>query len=163
MYRKILVPVDGSPLGEAALEHAARVARAFGSKLILLQVATSVPIATADPMVATGAEVAITLESMDAAEDDAEEYLGQLSGYPILEGLTVSTTVLRGAPAEEIVRYAQAERVDMIAMSTHGRSGLGRLVFGSVADEVLRRAGVPILLVRPLPEHEKGEPREGGL
>lgn len=162
MYREILVPLDGSTLGEAALEHAAQVGRAFGSKLILLQVATSVPIAAADPMIATGAEVAITLESMEAAEDDAEEYLAQVSRYPILEGLTVSTMVLRGAPAEEIVRYAQAEGVDMIAMSTHGRSGLGRLVFGSVADEVLRGAGVPILLVRPLHGHEKDEPR-GGL
>ncbi len=150
MYRRLLVPLDGSTLAEAALPHAIAVARRFEARLTLLQVAATVPMAAAvDPLGAGGVEAALAVEAVEAAEKAAWEYLHQVAQRPEMEGLPVEVEVTRGRPAAEIIRQARERKVDLIVMSTHGRSGLGRLVFGSVADEVLREAGVPILLIRP--------------
>ncbi len=150
MYRRILVPLDGSDLAEAALPHATAMAGRFGASLTLLQAVTTLPMATAvDAGAAAGAEAMISVDALEASEEAAQEYLNQLSHRPELEGIQIRKRVVRGRPAREIVRTAQEEGIDLIVMSTHGRSGLGRLVFGSVADQVLRESGVPILLVRP--------------
>jgi len=152
MYRHILVPLDGSDLAEAALPHAAAVARRFGATLALLQVVTTLPTTAAIDMGATGAaDAAMSVEALEASEQAAHEYLDQVARRQELGDIQMQTTVVRGRPAREIVRLAQGEGVDLIVMSTHGRSGLGRLVFGSVADQVLRESGIPILLVRPRP------------
>ncbi|MGE5618733.1 MAG: universal stress protein [Sphingomonadaceae bacterium] len=150
MYHRILVPLDGSPLAEAALPHATAVARRFNASLILLQVVPTLPTATTvDTVAGAGAEAVIALEAIEATERAAVEYLEEVARRPELAGLHVEVEVVRGRPAREIVRRARDGKADLIVMSTHGRSGLGRLVFGSVADEVLRDAGVPILLIRP--------------
>ncbi len=150
MYRRILVPLDGSPLAEAALPHAIGAARCFGSSITLLQVATPITMATAiDPLTATGADAALAMESVDASEQAAVDYLAEVARRPEFQGIPVQTEVVRGSAAPEIIRRAKAGDVDLIAMSTHGRTGIGRLVFGSVADQVLREAGLPILLIRP--------------
>lgn len=150
MYRRILVPLDGSSLAEAAIPHAVGVARCFGSSITLIQVVSPITAATAiDPLTASGAEAELALESVEAGEDAAAEYLAGVARMPDFRGMQVQTEVVRGGAAPEIVRRAKAGDIDLIAMSTHGRTGLGRLVFGSVADEVLRDAGLPILLVRP--------------
>jgi len=93
-------------------------------------------------------DAAIAMEAMEEDEEDAAEYLDKVAHRPDLAGIPVQTEVVRGTPAMEIVRKAKAGDADLIAMSTHGRSGLGRLMFGSVADQVLREAGMPILLIR---------------
>ncbi len=150
MYHRILVPLDGSPLAEAALPHAAAIARRFGAGITLLQVVSTLPVTTAVDAAATaGAEAMLAMEAIEATEQAAHDYLEEVARRPELEGISFRLRVVRGSPAREIVRLAQEERAELIVMSTHGRSGLGRLVFGSVADQVLREAGIPILLVRP--------------
>ncbi|MBI2166345.1 MAG: universal stress protein, partial [Chloroflexi bacterium] len=79
----------------------------------------------------------------------AQTYLDWTAKALRQRGVEVEGVLRRGLPAREIVRYAREEGADIIAISTHGRSGLGRLVFGSVADQVLRESGRPILLIRP--------------
>ncbi len=150
MYRRILVPLDGSTLAEAALPHAVAVARRFEASLTLLQVVTTLPVAAAiDAGATAGAETVMSVEALEASEQAAHEYLDQVTQRRELGDIPVQAKVVRGRPAREIARLARGEGVDLIVMSTHGRSGLGRLVFGSVADQVLRESGIPILLVRP--------------
>jgi nucleotide-binding universal stress UspA family protein len=153
MYERILVPLDGSALAEEVLPHAVQVARcAEGAEMTLIQVvATVTMVAATDPMAASGAEAAVAMQATDAAEEEAAAYLREVAARPELQGIPVQTVVTRGSAAREIIRYAQENGIDLISMSTNGRSGLGRLVFGSVADEVLREAGIPILLIRPRP------------
>jgi nucleotide-binding universal stress UspA family protein len=79
----------------------------------------------------------------------AEEYLARIQARLTKEGLSIETKVLTGRPAETITDFAQRERVDLIALATHGRSGVSRWVFGSVADRLVRSSSVPVLLVRP--------------
>jgi nucleotide-binding universal stress UspA family protein len=153
MYKRILVPLDGSSLAEEVLDHAAEAARcAEGAELILIQVVSTVTmVAATDPMAASGAEAAVAMQATEEAEEEAATYLREVVARPELRGIPVQIVVTRGSPAREIIEYAQGNGIELIAMSTNGRSGLGRLVFGSVADQVLRESGIPILLIRPLP------------
>lgn len=153
MYHRILVPLDGSPLAEVALPHAAAVARRFEASITLIQVVSITPVATSvSPLAGSGTEAILAMEALEASEEAARDYLGQVAKRPELEGIPVQVEVARGSPAQEIIRRAHQGDIDLIVMSTHGRSGLVRLVFGSVADQVLRQAGVPILLIRPKQE-----------
>jgi nucleotide-binding universal stress UspA family protein len=90
----------------------------------------------------------IEVEDLEARRIDAEEYLAPLAVELRGKGVRVTTAVRRGAPAEEIVAAALEAGADLIAMSTHGRGGLGRIIFGSVAQAVLRQAHVPVFLLR---------------
>jgi nucleotide-binding universal stress UspA family protein len=138
----VVVPLDGSPVAETVLPFIIEIAGPLDMDVVLLRVVQ--PIA---PVVLEGA----TATSFDDAETrriDAEEYLAALAAEVRAKGVRVETRVRRGEPAGEIVAGAREVRADLIAMSTHGRSGLGRLVFGSVAEAVLRRAGVPVFLLR---------------
>jgi nucleotide-binding universal stress UspA family protein len=90
----------------------------------------------------------VVVEDVEARQIDAEEYLAPLAVELRNKGVRVETRVRRGQPADEIIAAARATGADLIAMSTHGRSGLGRLVFGSVAEAVLRQAGIPVFLLR---------------
>jgi len=147
MKRTILVPLDGSAQAETVLPHAMAAARATNSTLTLLQV-----IASSSMLEATVWPVGVPAGSMiDSAEERrmAYAYL-QTTASKLHDGeVEFATQVLEGDPATEIVRRAQAGgEVRMIAMATHGRSGIGRWVFGSVAEKVLHGAPVPLLLVR---------------
>ncbi len=137
MYKKILVPLDGSKLAEAVLPHVREMAKILDAELILLRVALAHPLPGIDPI---EAEVRVV--------EEATAYLEEMEGRLKGEGLHVSTAVRYGRAAEEILEHAKDNRVDLIAMSTHGRSGLGRLLMGSVAETVLRHASVPVFLVR---------------
>jgi nucleotide-binding universal stress UspA family protein len=79
----------------------------------------------------------------------SEEYLARIKARLTKEGLDVETRVLTGRPAETITDFAQREKVDLIALATHGRSGVSRWVFGSVADRLVRSLSIPVLLIRP--------------
>lgn len=139
MYKKILVPLDGSELAEEVLLHVREMAKILGSELVLVRVALAYPLPGIDPI---EAEVKV-VEEVTAYLEEVEKRLRH-------EGLHVSTAVRYGRAAEEILEHARDHRVDLIAMSTHGRSGLGRLLMGSVAETVLRHASVPVFLVRAL-------------
>ena len=134
MYGTILVPLDGSHLAERALPYARRLAAASGSRLVLLWVLRAPGAAAAgDPL----REV--------APRREAAAYLQGIAGQ---QGPTpVETVVLEGDAAPAIVDAAARAGAGLIVMSTHGRSGLGRWLYGSVADAVVRHAGVPVLLV----------------
>jgi nucleotide-binding universal stress UspA family protein len=142
-YQRILVPLDGSALAEGALRHAEALAAHFGAHLVLIRV----PVLPTYAYAST--ELAYSIEAeLDAAAGEAAAYLADLAGRLAQRGLSAESVVEWGPVAETIIDYAQGHGVDLIVMSTHGRSGLGRWVYGSVADKVLRAAGVPVLLVR---------------
>lgn len=143
MYERILVPLDGSTLAEAALVHARAMARQFECKVILLRVVVS-PYAIAAPD--------LILAGYDDGQENfikaAQEYLQGVAIDLQASGLQVTTRICEGPVAEAIIDHARDEKVDMIVMSTHGRGGLSRWVYGSVADRVLQAAPCPVLLVR---------------
>lgn len=146
MYKKILVPLDGSELAEQVLPLVIEIAKGAGSEIILLRV-PDVPIYETMMTVPE-----FNTQVREQAEREAREYLAQLSGDLREKGLRVRTHIaLAGAVYYTILQTAKEFGVDVIAMSTHGRSGLARLVMGSVADDVVRHADLPVLLVRPQP------------
>jgi nucleotide-binding universal stress UspA family protein len=137
--RTLMVPLDGSTLAEAALAPAIEFARENEATLVLVRAAEAHPMPGADP---TEAQVQVVRK--------AEEYLEGVSARVKEAGLTrVETSVWYGPPAEAIVDCARFRKADLIVMSTHGRSGVGRLVLGSVAETVLRATHTPIFLLRP--------------
>jgi nucleotide-binding universal stress UspA family protein len=145
--RRILVPLDGSALAEQALPLAATLARQAGASLILLQSTGWARAAVADyPAFFAGGLGADHL--LEQAEESARAYLAQVSRRLGEQGLTVQLEVTPEPAADAILAGAAAQQADLIVMSTHGRGGLGRWVYGSVADRVLRLATLPVLLVR---------------
>jgi nucleotide-binding universal stress UspA family protein len=137
--KRILVPLDGSLLAESALEPAIALACEHDAELVLLRAAEARSLPMADPTVA----------QVNAVRT-AEEYLAGVRARISRSGASrVETTVWYGAPAAVIVDAARFRQADLIVMSSHGRSGLGRLVLGSVAETVQRATHVPLLLIRP--------------
>lgn len=149
MFNRILVPLDGSDLAEAALPSAEELARKFHSRIVLMQVVDFPPPTLPDePGMMTPIQPEILDEAAEAEALHAEQYLATLCDRLNKDGLSATYHVARGNPADEIINYAKERSMDLIAMSTHGRSGLASLVFGSVAHEVLRHSRTPILLIR---------------
>lgn len=147
MFNKILVCLDGSPLAEQILPHASAQTERFGSKMVLLQV-----ISARGTISAPGIEampIPVPLDQMPQDEAAAKQYLEGLAQPLRHKGLDVECLTLIGSPGERIVKYAEENDFDLVALATHGRSGLGRLVFGSVADHIIRNSGRPILLIKP--------------
>lgn len=144
-YRRILVPLDGSGFAEVAVPHATEIARRIQATVILVQVVPPYPLTFMGETTA----VPQLEELQRQMRQQAEEYIQARAGELRAMHLDVKGLVVEGAPvAAQIVDLAQAESVDLIVMSTHGRSGLGRWVYGSVAGKVLRGAHCPVLLVR---------------
>jgi nucleotide-binding universal stress UspA family protein len=142
MYKRALVPLDGSVVAETILPFILQIAGPLDMDIVLLRVVRPTP-----PGIVEGTTY-MEIENIEALHLDAEEYLAPLAVELAGKGLRVARRVRRGEPAEQIVSAAKAEGVDLIAMSTHGRGGLGRLLFGSVAQAVLRQADIPVLLLR---------------
>ena len=139
-FHRILVPLDGSALAESALTQAMNLAEG-GATLMLVRAAEACRLPGVDP---TEAQVQVVRE--------AEQYLDEVVARLRRQGGTkVETSVWYGPADAAIVDAARTRHADLIVMSTHGRSGLGRLIVGSVAESVLRGTTTPILLVR-LPE-----------
>lgn len=149
MFTHILVPLDGSELAEAALPAALELARKYDSQITLLQVIIP-PYLLIPPDVADGTHVNRMMALQKAAHEEAEAYLeAKRALLAERAGYNVHTRVVEGAPtAYVILDEARDLAVDLIAMSTHGRTGLGRWVLGSIAEKVLRHAEVPVLLLR---------------
>lgn len=145
-YRKILVPLDGSNLSTEALPHARALATVTGAALILFQV---VPDPSSRGEVLDQSRNIIHSEDRERAFiDQAARWLQGVAEALQLHHLDAEAVVQVGAPALQIVDYAREQHIDLIIMSTHGRSGLARWVYGSVADKVLQSAPCPVLLVR---------------
>lgn len=151
MYQRILLPLDGSKVGEAALP----VIEELVSKLSLGQLQVEVTLLHVISelthwVVAAGASAPVpyTDEELQLLKKKAEDYLQKTSEQLTAKGVSVKTEVKVGSAADEIIKVADEINADLIAMSTHGRSGISRWAFGSITDKVLRAANKPILVVR---------------
>ena len=151
MFEKILVPLDGSPLAQAILPYVMVMARGFHSRVILFHVAEAA-LDDEAPEQKTYAD-----ETMERIRPLAESYLAGVADELRKEGLNVDYKVVKGRAVHQIVEFAAREDVDLIALSTHGRSGLARWVMGSGIDKILRACEQPVLLVRPRDEGAGGE------
>lgn len=155
MYRHILVPLDGSRLAEQVLPHVVALAQKLGARVTLLRATTAartVGTSAALAGIAPGGGPIVDVTPLIIAEQEAvATYLSAVADRLRAQGVPVDFEYPEGPPAEAILGRAAALGVDLIAMTTHGRGGLGRVVFGSVADEVLRRSTVPVLLIRAQP------------
>jgi nucleotide-binding universal stress UspA family protein len=151
MFEKILVCLDGSDLAEQILPFAAEEARCFQGRLVLFHVVPEQVIVS--PGIPGSPGVPVEMPGMEARmrqeQKQASAYLRKVAGKLREKGLEVETVVRQGAAGEAIIDYANRNDIGLIAIATHGRSGLGRAVFGSVADYVLRKSGLPILIIRP--------------
>ncbi len=150
MRERILVPLDGSEVGESALPYVkdllTKMSFQVEREVILLQVVIPIRVMLTEMVVPDAAvEEAMT----EQGKRIALQYLEGIRSNWDLKGVAVTPTVVVGRPAEQIVKAAEDMNVDLIAMSTHGRSGLGRLAFGSVTHKVLHWQGrVPIVVIR---------------
>jgi nucleotide-binding universal stress UspA family protein len=134
-----LVPLDGSAVAETALPAAVSLAQTTGAALLLLRATEAHVVPMGDP---TAAQVKVVRE--------AEEYLdGIKHGLRASTEGEITTVVWYGNPAEAIAEAARFNDVDMVVMTTHGRSGLGRILLGSVAESVMRSTSTPILVLHP--------------
>jgi len=148
---RILCPVDFSDSAEHAMRYAAGLAGTFNAELTLVHVIA--PVVSALPgETALPDTLQADIEELTAA---CRERLEHLAAQLTSEGLTVRQQVLNGVPFVEIVRYARDAASELIVMGTHGRTGLGHLLIGSVAERVVRRAPCPVLTVKD-PAHATG-------
>lgn len=147
MFKRILLPLDGSDLAEKALSLTVTLAHQFDSELFLIRmVEVHYPTILAPHL--TSATAVTMSESFAQAHRAAEDYLLAQQAALRQEGLTVDVILCEGNPADGILHTASEYHVDCIVMSTHGRGGLARWTLGSVADKVARHAPCPVLLVR---------------
>jgi universal stress protein A len=148
MFRKIVVPLDGSECAAEALNVALTLAHGGAARLAFL--------AVVDPIVFTGSMPPSPALDIVLAEKEKEarQLMDAAMGKAKLNGLASTSDVRLGVPFEEILNFARRENADAIVMGTHGRSGFKRLLAGSVAESVLRRAKCPVIIVR---EHAKVE------
>jgi len=147
MYRKVVVLLDGSELAEGVLPHVAEVVRDRGGQIYLLSV-TPLMRGIAPTVADVRPPSASMQEERRRIERELVEYLQAVARRLEPAAASVQVGVRFGRPADEILAFASDVGADLIAMSTHGRSGISRWVFGSVADRVLRGATCPVLLVR---------------
>jgi nucleotide-binding universal stress UspA family protein len=156
MFRSILVPLDGSPFGEQALPLALSLARRAGAMIHLAHVLTSIAVYPDGVLARAGLEVQI--------HDRQKEYLdGVARRLAAIAPVSVRTALLDGAVAPTLQDHAAAAGIDLVVMTTHGRTPLGRFWLGSVADYLVRHLSVPLLLVHPHDEppdlHRDAVPR----
>jgi len=143
MYKKILVPLDGSELAEAALPHAEAIAKSEGAEIILLRV----PMLPAAEFFARDPSIAMRIQQEEEAE--AMEYINKKMDELKKEQIKVSAITQDGSVPDTILAVADETHADIIAMSTHGRTGIQRWLMGSVADRVVHHAHIPVILIHP--------------
>ena len=143
MYDHVLVPTDGSAAVEGAIAHAVELAETYGATVHALYAVQ--PLYAPEP----GFDRVYT-----AMEEEGETAVETVAERARDAGLVVETAVRRGEPHQQIVEYAADHGVDLIAMGTHGRTGLDRYLVGSVTEKVVRTVEVPVLTVRHVPDSD---------
>lgn len=145
MYKKILVPLDGSELAECVFPHVESIVKGCGVESVVF-------LRVHDTYVPSAAHAYLAEKEISKADERAEmaarEYLDQVVSRIQLSGVEVQKQVITGQAAESIAEYGTKNAVDLITIATHGRSGVSRWTWGSVADRVLRSACVPVLMIR---------------
>ncbi|HET7145338.1 MAG TPA: universal stress protein [Anaerolineales bacterium] len=144
MYKKILVPLDGSKLAEAVLPHAQALAKSEGAEIILLRVPVlpDISFLARDPALAS-----LIIKDM---EDETKEYMQEEVSKLQKEGSKVKGITREGLIPDTILEVAKETHADVIAMSTHGYSGVKRCLIGSVADKVVHYSPIPVMLIHPI-------------
>ena len=147
MYKKILAPLDGSELAECALEHVNAIAKGCKvPEVVLFRVVE--PIYSGAAALPEGAMM--YAELIEQSQKDAESYIASITGkFKQKYNIPAKSVLANGNAAEEILEYVKKNDVDLIIMTTHGRSGVSRFLFGSVADKVSRHSTVPVLIISP--------------
>jgi len=142
MYKKILVPLDGSKVAEGVLPHAKSLAYSEGAELVLLTVAANpaMDFVFSDPGLAQ--------DAVSEQEEKSKTYISEVENGLKAEGFRVSTLLRIGSVAEVILGVAEELQADVIAMSTHGRTGPARWLLGSIAERVVHNSNIPVLLIR---------------
>ena len=150
MFKHILVPLDGSKVGEAALPVIDKLCDklASGTKVEITLLGVITLLRHWVVVGEASAPVSYTEDELGLIKQRVMDYLNTASELVTCKGVTVNSIVRSGNAAEEILKAAEELQAELIAMSTHGRSGLRRLAFGSITDKVLHGAGVPVLMVR---------------
>ncbi len=148
MFKKILIPLDGSEVAEAVIPFAREIAARSGAELLFVSAVQQVGIWDAT----------VGLQAMKRESQIAADYLATVEKDVSGEDQKVGTQVLDGAAAEAVLAGADESGADLIAISTHGRSGISRWLFGSVATHILERAAVPLLVLRPKEGEDRGAP-----
>ena len=156
MFTKILVPLDGSRMSAKSLPYAIDVAKKFNAEIILLQVVERV-----NPIIPTGSDVALAGSSyvidiaVKAARIEEQKKLSHARTYLraklkqlIADGIKASFNVSIGEPSETILNYCRKNKVDLVVMTTSGKTGLKRAILGSVADKIIRDPRFPVLVIR---------------
>ncbi|MFQ5509994.1 MAG: universal stress protein [Leptospirillia bacterium] len=144
MYQTILVSIDFSEPAEAAWRHAVALAKAHGSRLVVVYVA--------EPVLSRYGVVGLipSVKELEEEHDTASRLrLKELAEGGEADGLTVEHKVVSGKPWEEIIRLAAETSADLVVLGTHGRTGISHNAIGSTAERVVQRAGCPVLVVRP--------------
>jgi nucleotide-binding universal stress UspA family protein len=144
MYKKILVPLDGSKLAEGILPHVEQLAKNYQSTVILMQVIELMPI------VAPAGQPDMTFYQVefDRRRQIVEDYLREIQSNLNEKGIETKYAIIEGAVVASIIEIARQEDVDLIAMASHGRGGLAQVFYGSVAAGLLQRVDRPLLLIR---------------
>jgi len=143
MYHKILVPLDGSKRAERILPHVEELARRYKAKVIFLQIVEYKAITAPE-----GAYMNLSDQEFDQAKKQAEKHLGGIQGEFREKNIESQAHVIYGPVVEGIISMAAQEGVDLIALASHGRGGLSRVFYGSVAAGLLHRVDRPLLIIR---------------
>ena len=147
MYKKVLVPLDGSELAECVLPHVEAIAKGCQiANVVFVRVIEPVTLPIGDAEYFSS-DLWTQIESQEKAI--ATKYLKQLVSKIKYNGINVESKILSGRVADSLVDYASNNKVDLIIIATHGRSGISRWVRGSVADRILVSARIPVLIVTP--------------
>lgn len=149
MYQKILAPLDGSEIAECTLRHL----KTIGTGCNVLEI---VLLTVVEPVrQAYGIGEHMVRDARQKAEDAAKDYLSRMAKDLEKDGARIETVVVSGHPEEAILDYVEENQVDLVIMSTHGRSGVSRWLLGSVAQRVANHSPVPVLMV-PSPFRARG-------
>ncbi|MBL0712177.1 MAG: universal stress protein [Desulfosarcina sp.] len=143
MYKKILVPLDGSKRAERVLPHVEKIAQDNGAMVIFLTVASTPMVFGYDDMQYQHFEV-----QFERLLGESEKYVKGLSGEFKARGIEARHRIVTGPVVKEILDAAEREDVDLVAICSHGRGGLSRLFYGSVASGILNRVDRPLLIIR---------------
>ena len=144
MYKTILVPLDGSKRAEAILPHVEELAQRYDARVIFLQVVEPISFVEGPG----GAHMALHQQELERRTREAETYLAGLQGEFREKGIRAQACTVYGPVVEAILRTAEREGAHLIAMASHGRSGLSQVFYGSVAAGVVHRVDRPLLLIR---------------
>ena len=148
MYQKILIPLDGSELAECSLEHAKAIAQGCNvADVIVFRAIEPLSTQTLSALAEAGGDS--LRKAVEQNEQDAQDYVSKVQNNLKTRGVAARAVTVKGRATDEILGYAEKNDVDLIVMSTHGRSGLSRFFFGSVAEKVSRHSRVPVLLISP--------------